>query len=686
MADTPNAARATGGVEIMRAIACVLAFAGFTSAFAQTAGTAVEYYHAGFGHFFVTAFSEEIASLDGNPASGWARTGSGFRVETAPGTGLSPVCRFFSAAFAPKSSHFYTPYEAECETVKGNTTWTYEATAFYLRLPDAAGACTAGTNVLYRLYNNGMTGAPNHRYTSSREVFDAFKAKGWVPEGDGTTGAFACTPKAATTVGGTTTGEVALQPGVLVLSAVQQAELLAVTADTVTFASHVGIRAGEIFVIDNVGAFYATAVNTSGGHLVVAVVEPTVDELFAKLNLHGTVALEAGEWTEGPGPQLKSGNEAALKPKSVAVVSSVYKGAPGIRIDLKYEIPCAGGRAKMELITASFGFYGVPKFSQNMELTKMEMGYFVPKVQVNVGCKLSKTLPRYYRLGRWSVPLPLPALQILPRNLQPLRFDIPLLLRFNAETDIEPVITLGLGEAEVIYLPDAVPKVSATVNGNLTGIEALVAVLAPSATYSAKVGIEVDGSLRLKLFGSYHLGSLGVVTGPAVELKAVLGLKNELCATLLMPTKVYLEDRSGRSVSKRDVFQKDFEVGRIAGICTTSPPPPTGTWILTRTSCQDTPAGCGLCQAATLRETLVEATGGATIAASFPDYPGIPGFTLALEPPSQNYSGCSVSSSAVVCQVAVFDLPLKRTATIGMAEVFSGSNCTITTSWQGALQ
>ncbi len=96
-----------------------------SASLAHAAGLAVEYFHAGFGHFFVTAFSEEAASLDANPASGWARTGATFLVDTDAAQGAAPVCRFFSAAFAPKSSHFYTPYAAECEKVKKDPTWTY---------------------------------------------------------------------------------------------------------------------------------------------------------------------------------------------------------------------------------------------------------------------------------------------------------------------------------------------------------------------------------------------------------------------------------------------------------------------------------------------------------------------------------------------------------------------------------
>jgi hypothetical protein len=67
----------------------------------------------------------------------------------------------------------------------------------YLGLPDAAGMCATGTVVLYRLYNNGLGGAPNHRYTTDPAVFAQMQALGWTFEGDGRTGAFACVPAPA---------------------------------------------------------------------------------------------------------------------------------------------------------------------------------------------------------------------------------------------------------------------------------------------------------------------------------------------------------------------------------------------------------------------------------------------------------------------------------------------------------
>ena len=76
-----------------------------------TGGTVdlVEYFHTAFGHYFITYLADEITKLDNGTFVGWARTGKQFKAYTATAAGRSPVCRFFTVAFPPKSSHFYTP-------------------------------------------------------------------------------------------------------------------------------------------------------------------------------------------------------------------------------------------------------------------------------------------------------------------------------------------------------------------------------------------------------------------------------------------------------------------------------------------------------------------------------------------------------------------------------------------------
>lgn len=149
-----------------------------------TAGV-VEYFHASFGHYFVTAIADEITKIDAGLFVGWARTSLGFKVYTAPGPGLVAVCRFFSDVFAPKSSHFYAPRGLGCEGTLANKDWGFEADVFYVALPDANANCPAGTEPVYRLYNNGQTGAPNHRFTNSLTVRSQMLGQGYIPEGSG---------------------------------------------------------------------------------------------------------------------------------------------------------------------------------------------------------------------------------------------------------------------------------------------------------------------------------------------------------------------------------------------------------------------------------------------------------------------------------------------------------------------
>ena len=154
----------------------------------------VEYFHAGFGHYFVTNLAAEIAALDGGTFAGWSRTGRTFNAYASGNGVVDAVCRFFTVAFAPKSSHFYTPFAGECDGLKGGSDWQYEGEAFFVDLPDANGVCAGTANPVYRLYNNGLGGAPNHRYATDPAVRAEMLAKGWVSEGLGPLGVIFCVP------------------------------------------------------------------------------------------------------------------------------------------------------------------------------------------------------------------------------------------------------------------------------------------------------------------------------------------------------------------------------------------------------------------------------------------------------------------------------------------------------------
>jgi len=157
--------------------------------------TAVEFRHAAFDHYFVTADADEITKLDAGAFAGWSRTGSAFTVATRAAGALSPVCRFFSGGtFAPKSSHFYTPSASECALVKANADWSFEGEVFNVPPVAADGSCPAATVPVYRLYNNGMGAAPNHRYTTDAALRSQMIAAGWLPEGNGAQGVVMCSP------------------------------------------------------------------------------------------------------------------------------------------------------------------------------------------------------------------------------------------------------------------------------------------------------------------------------------------------------------------------------------------------------------------------------------------------------------------------------------------------------------
>ena len=157
-----------------------------TGAVSLTYVTIVEYYHTVFGHYFMTADPAEIAGLDGGAYGGvFVRTGKLLYAWDGPRPGTVDVCRFFTTpgTFGTKSSHFYTGDADECAGLKLNPNWIYEKIAFYIR-PPAAGACSPGiTTPIYRAYNNGMTGAPNHRFTRELDIYNDLVASGWAAEG-----------------------------------------------------------------------------------------------------------------------------------------------------------------------------------------------------------------------------------------------------------------------------------------------------------------------------------------------------------------------------------------------------------------------------------------------------------------------------------------------------------------------
>jgi len=161
---------------------------------ATPADTAVrEFYNTGLKHYFITASAEEAAGIDAGAAGpGWSRTGESWPAWlTGPLPGATEVCRFYgnpalnaSGARLGPNSHFYTFQGPECEQVKNDPGWVYEAPNKYFTVQPAAGLCPAGTLPIYRAYNNGFArNDSNHRYAVKLAIYNQMVSQGWRGEG-----------------------------------------------------------------------------------------------------------------------------------------------------------------------------------------------------------------------------------------------------------------------------------------------------------------------------------------------------------------------------------------------------------------------------------------------------------------------------------------------------------------------
>ncbi|MFI4903964.1 MAG: hypothetical protein ACHP91_11175 [Burkholderiales bacterium] len=155
--------------------------------------TVVEFHYAAFDHYFMTADPTEIGILDRGEIAGWTRTGRTFAAWPLAAASGAVVCRFYGDGFA-RTTHFYTPLSNECAILAHDPVWQFEGDVFRMALPAADGTCVSATIPLYRLYNDGLAGSPNHRHTTDLAVRASMLAAGWVAEGYGPLGVDACVP------------------------------------------------------------------------------------------------------------------------------------------------------------------------------------------------------------------------------------------------------------------------------------------------------------------------------------------------------------------------------------------------------------------------------------------------------------------------------------------------------------
>jgi hypothetical protein len=156
--------------------------------------SAVEFYHAGYDHYFVAASAQDIIDLDTGVHPGWSRTGYSFNVWESAGGGTNPVCRYYIPP-GYGDSHFFSAAPDECAIALVKFPWLFRETdaAFYISLPDVtSGACAANEIAVYRLWNGRADS--NHRYTTSIAVKVAMVAAGYVAEGYGPDQVDMCAP------------------------------------------------------------------------------------------------------------------------------------------------------------------------------------------------------------------------------------------------------------------------------------------------------------------------------------------------------------------------------------------------------------------------------------------------------------------------------------------------------------
>lgn len=144
----------------------------------------VEYFAPTLDHYFMTGDANEIAVLDaGVQIPGWQRTGYTFKAYAPATPAGTPACRFFGRPGVGPSTHFFTVFANECESLMNNNAWIFEGLVFRVERPDEIGACPADRVPVVRVYNNGKEGTANHRYLTSHSEAGLMVLQGWLVEG-----------------------------------------------------------------------------------------------------------------------------------------------------------------------------------------------------------------------------------------------------------------------------------------------------------------------------------------------------------------------------------------------------------------------------------------------------------------------------------------------------------------------
>ena len=155
---------------------------------------AIEFYHAGFDHYFISAEPSDLNALDAGVLSGWQRTGQSIPMFGAAEANASIVYRFYIPP-AQGDSHFFTGDANEAAEVRRRFPGFVEEGPLSMRtvLPDrTSGACPAAMRPVYRIWNHRTDS--NHRYTTDVATRALMVARGGLAEGYGPDGVAMCSP------------------------------------------------------------------------------------------------------------------------------------------------------------------------------------------------------------------------------------------------------------------------------------------------------------------------------------------------------------------------------------------------------------------------------------------------------------------------------------------------------------
>ena len=143
----------------------------------------------------MTAIADEIAKLDNGTFVGWARTGKAVQRLSERRGGTACGLPVLQHRVRPEELALLYAGRAGVHDGEGQSELDVRGEVFSIRCRRSTVSCAAGTNPVYRVYNNGQGGAPNHRYTTELAVRNAMIALGWIAEGYGSIGVIMCAPQ-----------------------------------------------------------------------------------------------------------------------------------------------------------------------------------------------------------------------------------------------------------------------------------------------------------------------------------------------------------------------------------------------------------------------------------------------------------------------------------------------------------